>query len=241
MKVKALLIIALMLAMIPSVQGAVNPLVTLFSFESAWNGFVVLNHAEPEKPYVYAYHQYSDTWYLYLKANPHDDPPYDNITVSLQCNGDSTPTVFPTTFYQEWNDTGELVFSFPYGEEQVAITYNDHILYGDVAWCEIFMTSHGGSFINNSLSYNYIETKMIPLISSFEDLDCSNVDSSTIGIATGLTSLVTYNSDLWSIAWLLYSIMLVIFAVFGIPMMVFMGIRYLLWRITGHKMIERRE
>lgn len=238
---KAILIpLVLMLLVIPSAQAVVNPLVTVFAFESAWSGYVVLNHAESEKPYIYSYHQYSDTWYLYIKSNPHDDPPYDNLTISVQCNDASSPTVFPTTFYQDWNDTGELVFSFPYGEDQIAITYNDHIIYGDVGWCDLSVTSHGGSFINNSLSYNYLEMKMIPLISSFEDLDCSNVDSATVGIATGLTSLVTYNADLWEIAWLFYSIMILILATFGVPILLFMAIRFAIYRITGHKILERR-
>jgi len=225
-----------MMVMVSSVQS-VGLLTSIFMFESGSYQHLFLGDSEPLNVDVVGFHQYGKTWYLFFRHNEGDIPPYDNISISVQCNGETSPIVFPTDFYDEWNTTGELTLSFDFYESNVAIPYNSHLIYGDVSSCEISASS---IYFDNNSAYDYIEVETIPLISILENYDCSRVESTTINIAGSMSSFFGWMGDIWTISWYVYSMALIIFAVFGIPMFVFLAIRYAIYKILGYKVVERR-
>jgi ABC-type multidrug transport system fused ATPase/permease subunit len=225
-----------MLVMVSSAQS-VSILTSIFMFESGSNQRLFLNDTEPMNLDAVVFHQYAKTWYLFFRHNDADVLPYDNISISVECNGATSPVVFPTDFYGEWNSVGELTLSFDFYENSLAIPYNSHLIYGDLSSCELFADSI--SFDNNS-AYDYIEVETIPLVSVLENYDCSRVESTTINLATSMTFFFGVMGDMWTISWYVYSMALIIFAVFGIPMFVFIILRYAIFKITGVKLVERR-
>lgn len=84
---------------------------------------------------------------------------------------------------------------------------------------------------------------MIPYYASIEFVECTGFEDENFGMQfTGqLTGVITMMEDAWDIAWIIYSISIIVFAVIGIPILVFIIMRWAIYRITGHKLIERRE
>jgi hypothetical protein len=225
-----------MVVMVSSVH-AVGLLTSIFMFETGSYYRVFINDTEPLKLDVVGFHQYGKTWYLFFRHNELDVPPYDNLSISVQCNGETSPTLFPTDFYSEWNSAGELTLSFDFYEKNVAIPYNSHLIYGDISSCIVSVDS---ILFDNNSAYDYIDVETIPLISILENYDCSGVESSSITIADSMSSFFGWMGDIWTISWYVYSMGLAIFAVFGIPMFVFLAIRYAIYKILGYKVVERR-
>jgi hypothetical protein len=236
MKLFGLAFAVCMMVMVSSSQS-VGLLTSILLFESASHQYLILGDMEPMNLDVVSFHQYGKTWYLFFRHNELDVPPYDNISISVKCNGEMSPTVFPTDFYSEWNSVGELTLSFDFHDSNVAIPYNSHLIYGDMSSCELYASSI--SYDNNS-AYDFMDVETIPLISILENYDCNMVESSSINIAGSMTFFFGWMGDIWTISWYVYSMALIVFAVFGIPIFVFTVLRYVIYKITGTKFVERR-
>lgn len=235
-----ILLAVIALCLVPTMVGAdLNPNVPLVQFEMSVRRLYVINDA-PAKVDILSFHQSSQNWMLYLENDIFDDYPYDNLTLNIACDGQSVSV--DTTDYDEWVDNGTLSITFPYGDDVYQISYNDVTFGASRSDCELSVSDYGASsYVNNTYDYTVIEMQLLPLLSTVEFVNCSYADTDEIGIINELSSIATILSDFWEIAWLVYSIFIIIFAVFMIPIFIFILIRWALYRLTGYKLVERRE
>jgi hypothetical protein len=220
-----------------SVEGAISPLAPLFTFEMSVQGEVWLDGNATEIELV-TLHESSSSWLLYLRRNSADVYPYDNISISISCNDASSPTTFYSTDYTDWVNNGSIAVNFNFQDESYDIYYNEIDFTGKQSDCEI--SADSVAFYNNS-AYNTIDVEMIPYLGVLEFISCTGVDSAQIGIADEMNSMTTMMADIWDIAWIVYSIGIVVVGVFGIPILVFMLIRWAIYKLSGIKLIERKE
>jgi hypothetical protein len=95
--------------------------------------------------------------------------------------------------------------------------------------------------VNNSYVYDYIDAEMIPYLSTFEFVACDDVVTTETSILGEIEMIVGMMSDFWTLLWLVYSIFIVVVAVFMIPIFIFILLRWSIYRLTGYKLVERKE
>jgi len=186
-----------------------------------------------------SFHESSESVSWYIREHPNDTGVADNHTITFDCGGSVTGS-FNTKDYDSWNNIlgGYIQIGLDYEDESYGISFNEVPFTGKYLRCEF--TASAGSFYNNS-AYDYITMEFIPTESSFEFISCSAISTPQIAITGELASIVTMMSEIWEIAWLVYSIFIIIFAVFGIPIMFFMLVRYIVFRLSGYKIGGERE
>jgi len=189
-----------------------------------------LNNTESVMSWL-AFHESSESVGWYIRQNQNDTGLADNISITFDCGG-SVAGSFYTTDYDTWNQFGYIQINLDYEDENYRISYNENPFTAKYLRCEF--TASAVQFINNS-AYDYIEVEFIPTDASLEFVDCSGISSSEISITGSIGSLVSLMGDMWEIAWLIYSIAIIVLAVFGIPIFVFMLIRYLIYKLTGYR------
>lgn len=190
---------------------------------------------------IFAFHQSSVSWVLFFRNNPVDIYPYDNLSVTVECD-DMGAVSFDLTEYQSWVNEGILSVLMSYDDASESINYNDVVFTAKNSECLISIGDHGaGSYVNNSHTYSTLEVEMIPYLSTMEDIDCSDVDSAELTIVNELSLITGMMVGSWNILWLIYSIFIVIFAVFMIPISIFILMRWAIFRLTGFKLVERKD
>lgn len=230
----------LALCLVPALVSAdISPNIPTTRFETSASKQIYLGSSDIDMDII-AFHQSSQNWILYFEHSQSDIYPYDNLTLSIDCN-DQLVSV-DTTDYSDWVDDGVLSITFPYAEDDYPITYNEVSMTASRSECELSISDYGASsYVNNTQNYTFIYVEMIPILAVLEFVNCSSVDTAEIQIMTELDTVVAVFSDFWEIAWLVYSLCIIIFAVFMIPIFIFILIRWALFRLTGYKLVERRD
>lgn len=235
-KLSMVLGIALMMIVITPYAQAVP----YYIFGMAGRGFIYTNSSVTTTMRINAFHGSSETWKLFLEKSGNDQFPYDNFTLNIDCtSGDSASII--TTDYTSWVDYGYIDIPLTYEDESVIINYNSVPLSTKTVECDFVMTYVNQT--NNTYPYVRRWIQMIPYYASIEFVECTGFEDENFGMQfTGqLTGVITMMEDAWDIAWIIYSISIIVFAVIGIPILVFIIMRWAIYRITGHKLIERRE
>lgn len=192
---------------------------------------VYLDANETTVSSLMAFHESSESISWYIRANPSDSVSYDNHTIDFDCGGAIFGS-FSTNDYETWNNFGYITIGLEYETLPYTISYNEIIFTANYLRCEFIVDT--GSFVNNS-AYDHLIMELIPLESSIEFIDCSAITSPQIALAGEIEMFVTIASNFWTIVWIIVSIFVIVFAVIGIPAWVFMLIRYVMFRITGHR------
>jgi hypothetical protein len=219
-----------------NVQGAINPIVPIFTFEMAVHSDIYLDGNETTLALV-TLHETSSSWLLYIEHNDDDVYPYDNISLSIQCNDALTPTVLYTTGYDDWNNNGSISINFNYQDESYDVYYNSIDFVGKYSDC--VLSADSVSFDGNG-AYDIVVVEMIPQLGVLEFISCDSVESFQIGISEEVLTIVQIMTDVWNILWYTGSTFVLIISLFGIPMLAFLMFRWALYKITGYKLVERR-
>jgi hypothetical protein len=183
----------------------------------------------------------SPSYYFVVRRNPADAFPYDDMQVCFACQGDYLDTCLYTTDYPSWNENGQISFlRSDYAE--VNRTYNGTIRSVNYARCSVISVTDVGYDGNGA--YAYIIAEMIPRITlQFTTIQRQcETDSAKAVIAEeleGINVVVSTNVDIWSTLFIMFQIGAVIFMVFVLPLMVFIMIKWVVFRVTGHKILER--
>jgi len=207
-------------------------LAPIFNYEMALHHDTEIDGAEVTQIGILAFYEYSKSWELVLVSNNADVPPYDNFNIGISCNDGEEEAELNTTEYADWVSSGRFSISFSYQDDSYPIAYNEYELNGKYSACEISVNSYNDSF-NNNPSYETIGVEMIPLLSPVEFINCSQITSATISIANELDTFFVMVGDFWDIIWYIYSIAIIVFTLFGIPLLLFMLIRWVLYRVAG--------
>lgn len=221
-------------------QAAIDPYAPMLNFQMAvaQHLFITGNSSEIA---LMSFHSSSNNWILFFRHNDADLSAYDNLSLSVACNGES-PVVFDTTDYPDWVDKGVLSIEFPYERSDFAVSYNTVEFTAKYSKCTLSVSDYGGSsYVNNSYSYNSIDVEMIPFLSTFEFIACDDIVTTETSILDEIGLITGMMTDVWQILWLVYSIFIVIVAVFMIPIFIFIIIRWAIYRLSGYKLIERKE
>lgn len=226
--------IAFMLFMTASAQ-ATTP---YYFFGMSGERFVYLNASHVSSMTLNSFHGTSETWQLFIRANTNDNPPYDNLTWVVDCTSGDSATV-DTLEYPTWVSDGYIEIAMNYEDEDETVYYNAIPLTAKVVTCDFTISDWNAT--NNTANYR-MWVEMIPFYAVLEFVECEGFeDNFGISFTGQVTTVIGMMEDGWEIAWYVYSIVIIIFAVIGIPILVFIVIRWSIYRLTGHKLIERRE
>jgi hypothetical protein len=236
-----LVVAVLAVCLVPTVvQASIDPYAPLVTFQMAVAQHLFIDGNSTELALM-SFHSSSNNWILFFRHNNADESAYDNLSLTVECNGES-PVTFDTTDYSDWVDKGVLSIEFPYQQDGYSVTYNTVPLSAKYSKCTVSVDDYGGaSYVNNSLPYYSIDVEMIPYLSTFEFIACEDIVTTETSILDELEMIVGMMTDFWQIAWLVYSIFIVIVAVFMIPIFIFILIRWAIYRLSGYKLIERKE
>lgn len=229
--VAAVMVVCLLAGM--SCAYALDPYASLFNFQFTNLHEVVIDDTESVISSILAFHETSQGWILHIVRNDDDAPPYDNFHFNFACDGIGSGS-FNTTSYSSWNSSGVIDVNMEYGNPSYQIAYNSVPFTAKYTRCVFNITSDSSSFNNNS-AYSILHVESIPLLATIEFLSCAQMSSPAVSFTAELTSLVVIMSDMWTIAWLVYSIGAVVFAVFVVPTMIFLLVRFALYKLTNYK------
>lgn len=236
---RCMLLMLLAVMLIPvAVRAELSPAAPIIAFEMSTAHLIDIN-GESESMSLLTFYESSQNWVLFLRHKGVDDPPYDNLSITVECNGES-PVTFDTTEYGQWVSEGFLSIEFPYQQSGYSVVYNSIDLAGKFSQCVVGVSDHGGSsYVNDSYNYTLFEVEMIPFLATIEFVDCSAVDSSELALLGQLSSFVDMMTDFWDILWLVISIASIVLGVFMIPVLIFIVIRWFLFRVAGIRLVER--
>lgn len=220
-----------------SVGADLSPLAPLFSFETSFVHNLTTN-GEGVDFTLMSYHGSSQNWVLFMRHDELDLVPYDNLIVSVACNGASA-YVFNTTVMSQWVDEGMLSIEYPY-QGNMSIRYNSVSHTARYSRCTVGISDYGNdSYAGNVENYTFVRLEAIPFLSVLEFVDCTPYDTAELGLLGNISSLVAMMTDFWQMLWLVVSITAIIFGIFMVPIFVFIIIRWFIFRVTGTKIIER--
>jgi len=209
-----------------------------YIFGMSGGRFVYLNASHVASLELNTFHGSSESWILYIRANPYDAYPYDNLTWHVDCtNGEDA--VFDTVGYATWNSFGYIQIPMAYEPAPVTVHYNSVPLEAKSVSCDFSLLAWNE--VNNTANYTRMIVEMIPYYASLEFVNCTGVNGFGMNITGSITTAVGYMHSGWDIAWIVYSICIIVFAIVGIPLLVFIIIRFGIYRLTGTKFIEKKE
>lgn len=210
-----------------------------YVFGMSGRGLLYTNSSITTSMLINSFHGSSETWQLHIEPITEDKVPYDNITISIDCtSGDSA--VFSTLDYSTWVNHGYIRIPLVYEAATSTIHYNSIPLEADTVRCDFRVLYINQS--NNTVAYHRRYFQMIPYYISLEYVDCTGFDDNFgISFSGQVTTVVTMMEESWSILHTVYSIAIIIFTIIGVPILVFIILRWAIYRITGHKLIEGRE
>ena len=189
-----------------------------------------------------AFHNDSDNFYIVFRANVGDAPPYDDFYISFNCLGDGIPTEFHTTDYPSWEEAGFVTFLKGY-EFEVQEYYDGVNISMSWSYCSLNSATSLVTSGNNPYTTFYVEvvpvldTKVMTL-----EMYCSDEGRNALidQLRNGIWSVLEKNVNFLYTIWIVFQIIAVILVVLGIPILIFMLIRWAVWRVSGHKLFERR-
>lgn len=218
----------------------------LYKFKSAVRGYMAFdefmgNSTDDRALVLKSFDNGSINYYVILRANVGDAPPYDDFYVRMKCSGDALPLEFHTTDYASWNNAGQISFKRIYDVGYVE-QYDTLSMPAILSSCQI--QSASGLTVNGNLGYTDFYMEMVPILSTnviTHDMYCTaerrvNV---TANIKNSILLVLTNNVNFIYTLWILFQIMAVIIIVIGVPVMVLLLIRWALFRIAGFKLFDR--
>lgn len=184
-----------------------------------------------------------ESYYVVIRRNAGDALPYDDFFVRYQCSGDATPIELHTTDYPSWVENGIVTsikrnYYFT-GESEY---YDNSTINVSYAWCQVYSATD--LVVDNNAGYTEFYFEIVPVHEQFVVTvpswcgDDARADLIT-GLQTGIGSVLENNANFVYTLWIVFQIIAVILIVLGIPVLIFMLIRWAIWRISGFKILER--
>jgi hypothetical protein len=218
----------------------------IYKFKSAVRGYMTFdefmgNSTDDRALVLKSFDNGSISFYVVLRANVGDAPPYDDFYVRMRCSGDALPLEFHTTDYASWNKVGQISFKRTYDVGYVE-QYDNLSMPAILSSCQI--ESASGLAVDGNLGYTDFYMEMVPILSTNVitlDEYCTGERRVNVtgNIKNSILLVLTNNVNFIYTLWILFQIMAVIIVVIGVPVMVLLLIRWALWRLAGFKLFER--
>lgn len=188
------------------------------------------------------YFNLSSSYYITIRKNPADVYPYDNFKVCLECYGDYIDTCVYVDDYSSWVQNGQISF---FQSEMLQTTHTFGNLTVNMSRGYCFIDELSDFTLENNGEYSYIYVELIPLLDvKFTTINtyCETKSANDLITAelTGIQNVFDVNVNFFYTLYIMFQIIALITVVIGAPIMVFVMIRWMVWKVTGHKMLERR-
>jgi hypothetical protein len=219
----------------------------LYHFKSAVREYVpfdayVANMSHGRYYFLKQFWNSSDSYYMVLRVNAGDTPPYDDFFVRFICSGDSLPTEFHTTDYPSWVSDGQISVKrgYFYFYDEV---YDTVSIPAAISSCQILTASN--LTVSGNAGYTTFNLELVPTLNTIVitlDQFCSDRKRANLTgrIGAGILTVLENNVNFLYTLWIVFQVIGVIVIVIGVPVFVLLLIRWAVWRISGHKMFERR-
>jgi hypothetical protein len=235
-------IIALLLL---SFSVSAIPETDLEKFRASGRFFVKFDGYTNDTQYqtVSAFHNESLSFYVIFRANAGDAPPYDDFHVEYKCLGDALPTEFHTRDYPSWNASGLISFRKNYAYNGITAYYDNSTISSSWSYCWI-ISANGLDAVGNA-GYSEFYVELVPVLNTLViTLDSFCSDEARVNLIEQLTSgiylVLEKNVNFLYTLWIVFQILAVLFIVLGIPILIFLIVRWAIWRISGFKILDRR-
>jgi hypothetical protein len=230
--------LALLLALPAFAQASIDPAAPLVSFQMAVDHYLFINDPAVQMR-IMSFHASSNNWILFYRHDVFDEPPYDDLQLTVDCDGLGSQT-FQTTDFPDWVSRGAFSIEFPYGSVNTTVSYNSIPFIAQTSTCFLSVADGLSSYDNNTYPYDSIQAEMIPYLAALEFLPCDDIVTTETQLLSETGSIVDMMTGFWQILWLVYSIFIVVVAVFMVPILIFIIIRWAVYRLAGVKLIENK-
>jgi hypothetical protein len=192
---------------------------------------------------ISAFHGESDYFYLIVRAHAGDAVPYDDFHLQFRCLGDEVPTELHTTDYPSWVEAGFISFKREYAFDDVLSYYDGTAV--NTSWSYCWLITADSLSVNGNAGYTQFYIELVPVLENtvitLNEL-CGDSERANLinELSEGISLVLEMNVNIIYTIWIVFQILVVILIVIGIPILLFMLIRWAIWRVTGVKLFERR-
>lgn len=185
----------------------------------------------------------SKYYYVVIRSNVGDVLPYDEFDVSFACNGDETETIFTTTNYNSWVESGQVSFKHEFGDPFI-------VYYGflptTVVEGQCNVTSASGLVVDGNAGYTTFNFELVPLQDTSVltvQLYCEDEARRDLIEAelNGTYTILSSNINIFYVGWLIFQIIAILLIFVGIPVLFIIMVSWVYYNITGRRLIGGHE
>lgn len=221
----------------------------IFNFKASVTGIFYFDEYNPTNNnysitrtlQLYVFFNESQYYYVIIRANPADVSPYDDFYIDFSCDGESHAS-FDTTDYTSWVESGQISFKKRFTATDIR-DYGNSTLTANFGYCNVYEAS--GLVVDGNSGYTTFRLDIVPVTTTAVttiEAYCEEAalhDTITAELSV-IDTIFTTNVNLITTLFIVFQIIAIIFVVLAIPIMIFMLIRWAIWRITGIRLLERK-
>lgn len=201
------------------------------------------NHSIVRQIELYTFFNESQYYYIVIRKNPADVYPYDDFYISFACDLEPI-TAFHTTDYTSWVESGQISFKKRFTGSYDVEYVNGTTLTANHGYC--YVTESYGLTVNGNTGYTTFNVDLVPVtISAVMTLESyceeASLQDTITGELSAFENILANNLNFITTLFIIFEILAVVFVSLGIPIMVFMLVRWAIWKITGHRLLDRKE
>jgi len=199
------------------------------------------NYSMTRTVQLYTFFNESQYYYAIVRANPADVSPYDEFDITFFCDGEPY-TSFTTTDYTSWVESGQISFKKRFGSITTR-SYGNSTLSANEAYCTIISAS--GLVVDGNVGYTTFNLDIVPVtttavttVESYCEEEALR-DTVTAELAA-IDTIFNTNVNFVTTLFIVFQILAIVAVVLGVPILLFMLLRWAIWKITGIRILERR-
>jgi len=223
----------------------------IYNFKSSITGVFYFDEYNPKYDGIHgitrelellSFYNESQYYYIVIRKSSVDQPPYDDFFVTFICDAEPV-TSFHTTDYTSWVESGQISFKKQYGYQD-DFDYGTGSIRGRYSYCQIREASN--LTVSGNTGYTTFNVDLVPVtISSVQSVEsyCEEEylrDTITAQLSA-MGTIVETNVGFVSTIFTVFQTLVIVFIVIGIPILIFLFIRWAVWKITGIRILERKE
>lgn len=191
---------------------------------------------------LYVFFNESQYYYVLIRGVSADVSPYDDFFVSFSCDGEPA-TSFHTTDYTSWVESGQISFKKQFNPAIVTVDYGNATIDALYSYCQIY--SANSLVVDGNSGYTQFNVDLVPVTTSAVTTleryceEAALQDTITAELSA-INTIFTNNVNFITTLFTVFQILALIFVVLGIPIMVLLLVRWVIWKVTGMRILERK-
>jgi hypothetical protein len=192
-----------------------------------------------------SFHNFSNSFYIMFRHHTGDAEPYDSYNIEFRCSGDALPLAFNTNDYAGWEERGIISFKREFGTYVDGNSYDNITIDTHYSDCEII--SANSLTVDGNTGYTTFTVEVVPIldagsvttVQTYCETEARN--DLIANLQSGIWTVLENNINFFFTIWIIAQTLGIILVVIGIPVLVFLMIRWAIWKVTGIKLLERKE